>query len=478
MTSPSAEPIVMTIETPSLGDRSYVAIHDGWAVAVDVQRDLDRVEDILRAEKARLGAVIETHIHNDYLTGGLALSRRHNAQYVVPAGPRLGFSATRAVDGMTIAAGAMTLRAIDSPGHTDAHASYSLQIEDGPIGHAFTGGSLLLGATGRSDLLGLDRAEALARQQYWSVRRMARLLGGQARILPTHGFGSFCVAGSSTPSGDTVEEQLAANPAYLLDEEDFVTDLLGKLGAYPAYYAFMGPRNAGGVQAHEGPVPILGEAAILDGQDSGVLLVDVRPRVEWAKAHVAGSLSVDATGAMATWLGWIAPIDQRLALIADTQHAGESAVRELRRIGFDDIAGIHVAADLSRLEPRRLAATRTASFVDLAEEVNGSADPLVIDAREASEWRSGHVTGAIHASAHDVVAMFDGAPPLTTPWIYCGVGFRAAIAASQLERLGIEAVMIDDDYARAEAAGIPTCAGTRCSDQLCTRDVLAVAVRA
>jgi rhodanese-related sulfurtransferase len=371
----------------------------------------------------------------------------------------------------------MTLRAIDSPGHTDAHASYSLQLEDGPISHAFTGGSLLLGATGRSDLLGLDRAEALARQQYWSVRRMARLLGGGARIMPTHGFGSFCVAGNSTASGDTVEDQLAVSPAYLLDEEDFVADLLSKLDAYPAYYRFMGPRNSGGVQALESPVPLVGEAAILDGQDSGVLIVDVRPRSDWAREHLAGSLSVDGSGALATWLGWITPIDSRVALLCNSQDEGEQAVRELRRIGFDDITGIHVANTLGSFDPERLTSTRFATFADLADELDDGTDPLVIDNREASEWRTGHVAGAIHVSAHDIVSTFDGALPLTTAWLYCGAGFRAAIAASQLERLGATAVVVDDSVDHAEPQEVPWCSGERCSDHLCTRDVIPATLR-
>jgi glyoxylase-like metal-dependent hydrolase (beta-lactamase superfamily II) len=477
MMSRTGDTTVRTIETPTLGDRSYLVIHGGWAVAVDVQRDLDRVEDLLRVEKAQLGAVLETHIHNDYLTGGLALARRHGAQYVVPAGPRLGYSATRALDGTTISVGAMTLRAIDSPGHTDAHASYSLQVDGGSISHAFTGGSLLLGATGRSDLLGLDRAEALARQQYWSVRRMARLLGGQARIMPTHGFGSFCVAGTSTPSGDTVEEQLAVNPAYLLDEEEFVADLLGKLGAYPAYYSFMGPRNSGGVQALDTPVPILGEAAVLDAQDTGGLLVDIRPRADWAKRHITGSLSVDRAGALATWLGWIAPIDSRIALIAETRQAGEAGVRELRRIGFDYIVGMHATQSLDTIDPDRLTSTAVATFVQLGEAIDAGTDPLIIDTREATEWRSGHAVGAIHVSAHDFSSSFDGALPTATPWLYCGAGFRAAVAASQLERLGGTAIVVNDDVSGAEASEVPWCSGESCSDHVCTRNVIPAEVR-
>jgi glyoxylase-like metal-dependent hydrolase (beta-lactamase superfamily II)/rhodanese-related sulfurtransferase len=464
---------IRTIATPGLGDRSYVVIHEGWAVAIDVQRDIARIEDLLRDERAQLGAVLETHLHNDYLTGGLALSRRHGAEYVVPAGPRLGYSATRAVDGLPITVGALTLRTIDSPGHTDAHSAYALSIEGGPVTHAFTGGSLLLGATGRSDLLGTDLAEGLARKQYWSVRRMARLLGGSARIMPTHGFGSFCVAGSPTPSGETVDEQLSVNPAYLLSEEDFIVESLARCGAYPKYYAFMGPRNAGGVLNNEAPVPEVGAAVVLDAEDNGVLVVDIRPRAEWAADHVRGSVSVDASGALATWLGWVAPIDRRVVLLAESREAGDDAVTELRRIGFDEIVGVHVATRLDHLPDGNRTSTQRVDFIDLAAELDDGARPVVIDTREDNEWRQGHVAGSIHVAAHAIEAAFADALPLTTPWLYCGAGFRAAIAASILERLGGSAVVIDDAVSRAEQVDVPWCSGEGCSDNLCTRDVAA-----
>ena len=466
-------PRIEILATPGLGDRSYVIIHEGLAVAIDVQRDIDRVERLLRDSGAQLSAVLETHIHNDYLTGGLALARRHGAEYVVPAGPRLGYTATRASDGLPIEAGAMTLRTIDSPGHTDAHAAYALTLDDGPVTHAFTGGSLLLGATGRSDLLGRDRAEELARRQYWSVRRMARLLGGAARIMPTHGFGSFCVAGSPTASGDTVEDQLLANPAYLLSEADFVADSLSRCGAYPSYYAFMGPRNAGGVQVNEAPVPEVGSTVLLDAGVNDLLVVDVRPRDAWAAQHVRNSVSVDAAGPLATWLGWIAPIDRRLALLAPTREVADTAVTELRRIGFDDIVGVHVTDNLEHLPSTVQATTRRADFEDLAVAFRQSDRPVVLDTREDAEWRSGHVAGAIHVPVHEIEATFRGALPLSTPWLYCAAGFRASVAASLLERLGSGSIVIDDSASRAELVDVPWCRGESCSDHMCTSEVVA-----
>ena len=73
---------VETIETPSLGDRSYL-VHDGEvALVVDPQRDLDRVLSAADDARVAITHVAETHLHNDYVSGGLALSQRTGATYL------------------------------------------------------------------------------------------------------------------------------------------------------------------------------------------------------------------------------------------------------------------------------------------------------------------------------------------------------------------------------------------------------------
>ena len=151
---------IIAIETPSLGDRSYV-VHDGEvAFVVDPQRDIDRVLSILEEHGVRLTDVFETHIHNDYVTGGLALAERTGAAYHVNGEDEVAFERTAIRDGDTVEVGArMRVTALATPGHTFTHLSYTLvdtRAGDG-VEHSvgvFSGGSLLYGATGRPDLLG------------------------------------------------------------------------------------------------------------------------------------------------------------------------------------------------------------------------------------------------------------------------------------------------------------------------------------
>ncbi len=184
-------PTIIPIETLTLGDRSYLA-HDGQvALVVDPQRDIDRVLDLAAAEGVRITHVFETHIHNDYVTGGLALARRTGAAYFVNGADEVAYDRNPIADGDEIEVGAsMRVRAIATPGHTFTHLSYALSTDGQPVA-VFTGGSLLFGATGRPDLLGHEHTHDLVHAQYHSAQRLAAELPDSTEVLPTHGFGSF-----------------------------------------------------------------------------------------------------------------------------------------------------------------------------------------------------------------------------------------------------------------------------------------------
>jgi hydroxyacylglutathione hydrolase len=204
---PGAGLTIRTIDTPSLGDRSYLA-HDGEvAFVVDPQRDIDRVLEILRAEAVRLTHVFETHIHNDYVTGGLALARATGATYLINADDKVSFDRTPIQDGEILEIGGrMRVRAIHTPGHTFTHMSYALTDVVEPIA-VFTGGSLLYGATGRPDLLGPDHSDALVRHQHASAHKLAGTLPDATEVYPTHGFGSFCSATQSEATASTIGQE-------------------------------------------------------------------------------------------------------------------------------------------------------------------------------------------------------------------------------------------------------------------------------
>src|SRR5271165_158316 len=176
---------IVGIDTPSLGDRGYLATDGSVALVVDAQRDFDRVLAVASDRGVTITHVFETHMHNDYVTGGLALAAVIGAQYLVNGADPVSFHRTPVADGDLVKVGNMRVRALATPGHTFTHLSYMLADGDQVIA-AFTGGSLLNGTTGRTDLLGEDHKLPLARAQFGSVRRLASELPDAASICPTH----------------------------------------------------------------------------------------------------------------------------------------------------------------------------------------------------------------------------------------------------------------------------------------------------
>ena len=453
-------PDVVTIETAGLGDRSYL-VHDGeHAAVVDPQRDIDRALAAAEAAAVRITHVLETHIHNDYVTGGLALARAAGADYVVAAAEDVSFGRVPAADGDRFRSGRLTLTAMATPGHTPGHLSYVLRTGEGAPVAVFTGGSLLYGAVGRTDLIGPDQTVALTRAQYRSVRRLAGDLPDPVAVYPTHGFGSFCSATPTSGSSSTIGAERVSNIALTSDEESFVKELLAGLGAYPRYYEHMGPANRRGPAAPDLTAPPAADPAELRRRmRAGDWVVDLRQRRDFAGRHLAGSVSVELGDSFATYLGWTMVWGTPLTLVGDSAGQVARAQRELARIGIAPAAAATGTIDQLAGEPPadgRLSSYQVSDFAGLAASW-GAAGRAVLDVRRPDEWRAGHLAGAVHIPFWELERR-SGELPAGEIWVHCASGFRASIAASLLDRAGRRVVHVDDDWERAERLGLPVTA--------------------
>ncbi|MHB8505104.1 MAG: MBL fold metallo-hydrolase, partial [Acidimicrobiales bacterium] len=357
---------VVTIETPALGDRSYV-VHDGVvAVVVDPQRDIDRVSGVVEALGLRVTHVLETHLHNDYVTGGLALARELGAAYVLPAGDEVAFEREAVEGGERITSGRLVVTAMHTPGHTPHHMAYTVGEGDGDPTAVLTGGSMLFGAVGRTDLVGPEWTEELTRAQYRSVRRLAAALPDDATVHPTHGFGSFCSATETSGDSSTIGEERRHNVALVADDEDhFVEQLLSGLNAYPRYYAHMAPLNAAGPSAPDLSPPAPVDAGVLRSRiEAGEWVFDLRRRQAFARLHMAGTISIELGDPFATYLGWVLPWGSPVNLIGETAEEVAEARRQLVRIGIDEIAGAAVG-EAGKLAGERPSGYPVATFADL-----------------------------------------------------------------------------------------------------------------
>ncbi|WP_327714240.1 MBL fold metallo-hydrolase [Streptomyces sp. NBC_00490] len=447
---------VDTIEVPGLGNRSYLAGGGQTAVAVDPPRDVDQVIAAAARRGVRISHVVETHIHNDYVTGGLELARVVGAAYLVPAGARVSFERVPVHDGDRAEVDAdagLTLRALATPGHTPHHTSYALE-ENGTAVAVFTGGSLLIGTVGRPDLVEPRLTEHLARAQHASAHRLAAELPQETAVLPTHGFGSFCSSAQTEGSDTTIGKEKASNEALTRDVDDFVADLLAGLDDIPAYYTHMGPANAAGPKPVDLTPPVLADAEEIAARlAAGEWVVDLRNRVAFAAGHVSGSFNFEAEGQLATYLAWLIPWGKPLTLLAESPGQLAAAQRELVRVGIDRPAAAVTGGPKDWVPEGAVpAAFRRATFADLAGRLPAEG-VVVLDVRRDSERAGGHVEGSVHIPLHALHRRIEEVPAGEV-WVHCAGGMRAAIAASLLDAAGRAVVAVDDSFDAAEKAGL------------------------
>ena len=453
MTKPT-DLTVLTIETPTLGDRSYL-VHDGEvAFVVDPQRDIDRVLALLDEHDVRLTHVFETHIHNDYVTGGFALATATGAAYVVNGADDVSFDRRPVDDGELLLVGErMQVTALATPGHTFTHLSYALRdTATGTEVGVFSGGSLLFGSTGRPDLLGDDHTDTLARHQHASAHRLADLLPDDAEVFPTHGFGSFCSATQSDATSSTIGREREANAVLTQDEETYVREILAGLGAWPAYYVHIAPANAAGPAAPDLSAPVRADADELRRRiEAGEWVVDLRKRTAFAAGHAPGTLNFGLDGGFATYVGWLIPWGTPITLLGASTDDVAEAQRELVRIGIDRPAA-HATGTPSSWTTGELATFATATFADLAQ-VRRHRGVVILDVRRSDEHDAAAIAGAVNIPLHELWRRIEEVPAGEV-WVHCAGGYRASVAASMLDASGRALVAIDDTFDNAESVGL------------------------
>ena len=455
---------IITIETPSLGDRSYVVTDGDAAAVVDPQRDIDRVLEVVEERGLTVTHVLETHNHNDYVTGGVELARLTGAAYVISAAEELFFEVLGVEDGDELTVGDLTVRAMHTPGHTPTHMSYI--VSDGERTVAFTGGSLLYGSVGRTDLISRAMTEELTRLQHGTAKRLVAELEDDTTVLPTHGFGSFCssaAADEQTSNVDpkygvetsTIADQKRANVALTItDTDEFVRTLMGGLDAYPRYYAHMAPRNK------VGPGPIdLSPAIEADPTElarrihAGEWVVDLRSRTAYAKDHVTGTVNVEVGNSFITYLAWIVPWGMPVTLIGDTQEEVSEAQRQMARVGIDRPAAQALGGVDAYGQGIDRGCYRTDSLDTLAKKLADGEQLHVLDVRRNDERSTGGIKGSLHIPIHELEHRMDEVPTDGEVWIHCASGYRASIASSLLARAGRTPVLLDDSDTRLEELG-------------------------
>lgn len=443
---------VSVIEVSSLGDRSYLVHDTHVALVIDPQRDIESILSLAEKEKVLIKAIFETHIHNDYVSGGLSLAQTTGATYYISSAEKVQFEHVAIAPNTVIAIGSLLVKTLHTPGHTPHHLSYLITM--GQEQMVFTGGSMLYGTIGRTDLVNKDVTESLTKAQFNSVHTLAKLLPGETAVYPTHGFGSFCsTLISSKATTSTIKQEKEQNIAFSLSEENFIKQVLASLDNYPSYYSHMAPLNRQGAKS-----PILGEFPMVQEQELLSLLeketwiVDIRKRTIFAEKHLYKTVNIEMGNSFVTYVGWIVPWEKELVLIGESKKQIMKAQKELARIGRERIRASS-SNTINIIDPKYRLSYPMVDFKKV-KNVYENQEITILDVRQQDEWEQSHIKGAINIPIHTLNENRDKLPSGEL-WVHCVSGFRAAIGASLLHGEGRSVILINDDYENAKQAGLP-----------------------
>ena len=437
--------LVIPVVDDGLGNSAYlVDLGDGHALAVDPSLDLRGVDAAADRRGLRVVAAADTHLHADFVSGATRLAARDGATVYASAAGNRQFPHRGLADGDEVDLGGLTLRAWSTPGHTGEHVAYLLLDGNRTLG-VFTGGSLIVGAAARTDLVSAEQTEPLARAQYASLHRLATL-PDDVPVYPTHGAGSFCSAPPGAERTTTIGREKATNPLLNApDEDSFVAQLLASLGTFPPYFHRLGEVNRRGpaLPPADAALPALTVDDVLRLRSAGAEVIDTRTPADYAAGHIPGSLAITLRGVFATWLGWlINDPGTPLVFVRDASQDPDEIVWQARKVGFDNLAGeLDLAAWTAAGQP-----LARVPLLD-ADQVHPS---RVVDVRQVNEYATGHLPAARNIELGALAGADLPAGPVVT---MCGHSERATTAASVLERAGRTDIAVaavgPDDWAKA-----------------------------
>jgi hydroxyacylglutathione hydrolase len=435
------------------------------AAVVDPQRDIDHYVSFAEQHGLRIAHVFLTHLHADFIAGHLELRDRVGATIYLGAAAKAEYAFTPLHDGDRVEFGRVRLQAIETPGHTPESVSlavYDLDRSESAPHAVLTGDTLFVGDVGRPDLrasLGWSAAD-LGGLLYESLRTKLLPLPDASLIYPAHGAGSLCGKALGKETVSTLGEQRRSNYALQpMTKAAFVDLVTADQPDAPPYFTYDAVLNSK-------ERPTLDEALarelnpmtlelVLALQRTGGQILDTRDPIEFAAAHLAGSINIGLGGQYATWAGTVLNREHPIVIIADPGRETEAAVR-LGRIGFDHIVG-YLKDGLHSLESRPdLTSTTERVSAPLAAERLASGEPLAVDVRAPGERQQKFVGGSVSIPLNHLNERSQELPKDRPLLVYCAGGYRSSIAASLLQRQGFTRVSeIAGGIAAWETAKLP-----------------------
>lgn len=431
-----------------LAHASYLIGSEGVAAVVDPQRDVEVYLEAARKAGLKIQAVIETHLHADFVSGHQELAARTGAQIYLGAQAQVKFPHVPVSDGNEIRLGRCVLRFLETPGHSiDSICVLVTDLDRGPDPWAaLTGDTLFIGEVGRPDLSPAHSAQELAAMLYQSLHSKLLALPDHVEVYPAHGAGSLCGRNISPERQSTIGKERAFNYALRpMPKEDFIRLMTVDLPERPEYFFRDKEINRAGAPAlSELPqLPALSPQEVARRQAEGATVLDTRSAFEFGAAHVPGAIHIALSGEFASWAGTLIGLEPSIVLVAeDSASAEESRVR-LARVGIEKVVG-YLRNGMLEWERagRPLEQVAQISVLDLYQLLCDQPDEVhVVDARRPTEWQAGHVEHARLKPLDKLAEHLADLDPQKLIAVHCKSGYRSSIATSLIQRAGFKQVV-------------------------------------
>jgi glyoxylase-like metal-dependent hydrolase (beta-lactamase superfamily II)/rhodanese-related sulfurtransferase len=446
-----------------LAHASYMIGSKGVAAVIDPQRDVDIYLEAAARMNLKIEYIIETHVHADFVSGHRELAERTGAHVHLGVGSGAEFLHVAVSDGDEIQFGGCRLRFLHTPGHTLESMCILMKDLGAPDQPAsvFTGDTLFVGDVGRPDLSPTHTPQELAEIMYRSIHEKLLTLPDDTEIFPAHGAGSLCGRQMSSESSSTIGRQRQSNYALLArSSEEFVHLLTDNLPARPEYFARDVELNRRGAASLSElpPLPALTAPEVLRLQKEGAIVVDTRPAMQFAVAHVPGSVHIALTGQYASWAARIFGLDTPLIIAAEDPESVRESQMRLARVGVENVAGYladGVAGWIGEgFELDYIPQITGHDFVDLRSQEQDRI--TVLDVREPGEVAAGVIENSQCIPLGKLRSRLAELDREKLVVVYCKGGYRSSIATSILRHAGFRDIAnLIGGFEAWKAAGLP-----------------------
>jgi glyoxylase-like metal-dependent hydrolase (beta-lactamase superfamily II)/rhodanese-related sulfurtransferase len=425
-----------------LAHASYLIGSNGEAAVVDPQRDVDEYLAEAAANDLKIKYVIETHLHADFVSGHHEIAARTGAQIIFAEKAGVEFPHRAVRDGEEITMGDVTLRFIETPGHTPEGICVLITAPNQPQ-RLLTGDTLFIGDVGRPDLAGGKgyTPQMMAEMMYDSLHGKLLKLPDEVEVYPAHGAGSMCGRNMSKETSSTIGEQRKFNYALKpMSKEEFVTMMTADLPEAPVYFpkdAEINRSGARGLSELQPPKPLTPQQ-VLQLRDDNHVLLDVRSAADFGAGHVPGSINIGLGGQFAMWAGSLIPLSAAIVVIADTGAQVDESVVRLARVGIENVTGYLEGGVRSWHDAGLPVDTLPQISVAELNDRIANDDMQIVDVRRAGEYVNGHVPRALNAPLSNLeksLAPLNLEKDKVTA-VICAGGYRSSAAASLLQKQG------------------------------------------